>query len=57
MCTCIIPAAAILISWVLVLGGKAADYNEGDSVVAKKKNVTYNSTSPSHNNNTTQAIL
>jgi len=62
-CTCIIPGAAILISWFLVIGGKAADYSEGDSVVAKKKkkNITKISLAPtSYNNtntNTTQSML
>jgi len=61
LCTCLIPAISILVAWVLVLGGKASDYNEGDSVVAKKRVavISYSSESPSHNyrNDVTQTVL
>ena len=61
LCTCLIPAISILVAWVLVLGGKASDYNEGDSVVTKKKVAitSYSSESPyhNHNNNVTQSVL
>jgi len=45
------------------MGGKASDYSEGDSVVAKKKVAvtSYSSEAPYHNqienNNVTQSVL
>ena len=33
ICTCLIPAASVLVAWLLALSGKAADYDQGDVVI------------------------
>lgn len=33
ICTCAIPGVAIVVAWILIAMGKAADYDSGDAVM------------------------